>query len=78
MRAMDGFSLVLPGDPAEAWDVLVAVPRWLMSGPCFWGEQWDLLPSRDGECVAQLGERRDGSPVAPSCRVLTQPLWLRA
>lgn len=38
----------------------------------------DLLPSRDGECVAQLEERRDGLLVAWSSRVLTPPLWLHA
>lgn len=49
-------SLGIPGSPAEAWDVLVAVPRWLTSGLCF-QRGVGSLPSRDGERAAQLGEK---------------------
>lgn len=49
-------SLGIPGGPAEAWDVLVAVPRWLTSGLCFQGGVGSL-PSHDGERAAQLGEK---------------------
>lgn len=49
-------SLGIPGGPAEAWDVLVAVPRWLTSGLCFQGGVGSL-PSHDGEHAAQLGEK---------------------
>lgn len=49
-------SLGIPGGPAEAWDVLVAVPRWLKSGLCLQGGV-GALPSRDGECAAQLGDK---------------------
>lgn len=50
-------SLGIPEGPAEAWDVLVAVPRWLTSGLCVWGGVGSL-PRRDGERAAQLGEKR--------------------
>lgn len=49
-------SLGSPGGLAEAWDVLVAVPRWLTSGLCCQGSVGSL-PSRDGERAAQLGDK---------------------
>lgn len=67
-------SLGIPGGPAEAWDVLVAVPRWLTSGLCFQGV-WDLCQAMMVS-VLPSWERRDGLLVAWSSRVLTQPLWL--
>lgn len=42
------------------WDVLVAVPAWLTSGLCFQGGVGSL-PSCDGECAAQLGDKGWGT-----------------
>lgn len=49
-------SLGSPGGRAEAWDVLVAVPRWLTSGLCFW-EGWDLCQAVMVSVLAQLGHK---------------------
>lgn len=61
-------SLGSPGGLAEAWDVLVAVPRWLTSGLCCQGGVGSL-PSRDGEACCPAGRQGLGNwwPGAPVC-----------